>query len=57
MKYTMDQSTFSVWNQKEDPLMNKGLTCMFMILNILLKSKINISLCTYLIFIDHSFIC
>ena len=37
------------------PLM-LGLKCMIMILNILLKSKKK-SLCTYLIFIDHSFLC
>ena len=34
-----------------------ALKCIFMILKVLLKSKVNISLCTYLIFIDHSFIC
>ena len=33
------------------------LKCMVMVLNILLNSKINISLCTYLFFIDHPLIC
>ena len=41
------------------PKSNVRLTLkgMFMILNILLESKINVSLRTYLIFIDHSYIC
>ena len=41
------------------PKSNVRLTLkgMFMILNILLESKLNISFRTYLIFIDHSFIC
>ena len=38
------------------PLSDPGVK-VFMILNISLKSKINISLCSYLFFIDHSFTC
>ena len=33
------------------------LKCLFSTFNILLESKINISLCTDLIFTDHLFIC
>ena len=33
------------------------LKCMFLTFNILLGSKINISLCTALIFTDHLFVC
>ena len=38
-------------------LIRFGSKCLFLTFNILLESKIIILLCTYLIFIDHLFIC